>query len=181
MSQVIKIIFIIILGCLVACSSWWKKKSPPLKGVWLETKLSSACQNLVENRVKFNELMCGSWNDISFYMESFFHVQAINFKKAGEKEFLFKGKGEIAGGKCFLGISAYVTGNNIQILADETKKQAQAILFELAAIDVDTNDDTKGFCSVKYDKKAKKWCAIGMWKDLKEAKMITERNPSCDK
>lgn len=181
MNHVVKFFLLISLVIVVGCSGWWKRVNPPLKGIWLETKLAPACQNLVENRVKFSELMCGSWNDINFYMESFFHVQAINFKRAGEEEFLFKGKGEISGGKCFLGISAYVTGNNIQILADDSKEKAQAILFELAAIDVDTNRETKGFCAVKYDQAEKRWCAIGMWKKLDEAKRITERNPFCDK
>ena len=165
---------------LASCSGFFKQVNPPLKGVWLETKLVPMCQNLVENRVKFNELMCGSWNDIYFYMESFFHVQAINFKKVDQKEFLFKGKGEIAGGKCFLGLSSYVTGNSIQILADETKKNAQAIIFEMAATDIDSNRDIKGYCSVKYDTKSSKWCAIGVWRKLSNAKAQTVKNPDCD-
>ena len=175
-------LLILLLSTVVSCSGWFKKVNPPLKGVWLETKLVPACQNLVENRVKFKELMCGNWNDINFYVESFFHVQAINFKQLDSKEgdYLFRGKGEIAGGKCFLGISAYVTGNDIQILATEDKQKAQAIIFEMAATHIDTNRDVKGYCSVKYDTKTQQWCAIGVWRKLENAKKETVRNPNCE-
>ena len=116
---------------------------------------------------------------MNFYIENFFHVQALNFKMSDSDEFLFKGKGEISGGACFLGISAYITGESLSILADSSKDKALALIFEIGAIDVNTNKDTKGFCALKFDSNTKKWCAIGVDVKIEDAKKLIESNPNC--
>lgn len=173
------LLFFILIFILGSCQSWFKKRNEPLSGVWLETALIPECQKLIENRVKFQNLVCGRWNNLHFYLEKFFHVQSLSFKDTQTGNVLFNGKGEMSGGACFLGISAYATGESLSILADKNKSFAQAMVFEMAAIDVNSNKEVKGFCTIKFDHLKKKWCGLGSTKTLTEGRKLALSNPDC--